>query len=195
MTASFMASTLVKVLRSAPTPVTATYTYFSIPTVAPLTTSWTPPAQCASALPTIAQGTCYGPQSCYAGTADINYLMAHNSFGAEFNYQYWTTSYSQVTNSCLPPNSQAVSYFHYSPALGCPGSYQTVSTYSPYSDGLWALCCPKYVIQLTLPWPIYLANNSVKRLYEIFISRWRLQLLELSHDYTTHCRGGNWMGD
>lgn len=131
----------------APTPyATSIPSYAYLPTVAPLTTLWTPPAACASAAPTVFLGSCggYAPGTCSAYLDDGEVLYQLSEYGAFQDYAYWTTSSSQYGLSCFPPSIQLVSYFSYYPAIGCPAGYQTVSTDdSYYNSGMWALCCPR----------------------------------------------------
>ncbi|ORY18797.1 hypothetical protein BCR34DRAFT_582729 [Clohesyomyces aquaticus] len=125
-----------------PAPVPAATNPFSayLTTTAPLTTVFTPPAACATNLPTVIAGDCNGLTSCSSyGSADFSSYAF-----ADFNPIWWTTDWKQAgALSCYPSGYSNFKGFTFSPAIGCPVGYATITWSSMYygSDNA-IVCCP-----------------------------------------------------
>lgn len=113
-------------------------------TVAPLTTIWTPPAACASQIPTVIIGGTCNSQGCITYDA---IAIASASWNAWLSFGYYTLGGVQVSTACAPPSTQVGDNFWYSPAKGCPSGYRTASSWSDYyaytSSELSVVCCPR----------------------------------------------------
>ncbi|KAF2463989.1 uncharacterized protein BDR25DRAFT_382887 [Lindgomyces ingoldianus] len=124
-----------------PAPIPAATNVYSahVTTVAPLTTTFTPPAACATNIPTVIAGSCYGVNSCFSyGTADFSY-----SAYASQNALWWGSDWTQNgAVSCYPSGYSAFNAFTFSPAIRCPMGYATLSWSSLYGPDYAVICCP-----------------------------------------------------
>jgi len=111
----------------------------------PLTTAWTAPASCATAIPTIYAGTC-NTASCSAYDAtDVPAYLETN--GAYVNYPQYTANGVMTSTACMPPGYQALESFFFTPATACPTNFIT-ATSSSYNRQQTIACCPSYAISL-----------------------------------------------
>src|SRR5450756_1466649 len=96
-------------------------------TVALLTTIWTPPASCASQIPTVVIGGTCSSGGCTTFDATS---IASLSWDAWLSFGYYTYGDVQVSTACAPPSTQVGDAFWYSPAKGCPSGYRTASSWA-----------------------------------------------------------------
>lgn len=122
-----------------PTTITTTLSE-TFSTVAPLTTIWTPPASCASQIPTIAfGGTCYSTDCTAYDAAQFSSI----DWYGWLSFAYYTLGGVQVSTACAPPSTQAGPLFWYSPAVGCPKGYISASSsFYSYGSETSLVCCP-----------------------------------------------------
>lgn len=105
----------------------------------PLTTVWTPPASCATNIPTIYAGTCK-TNGCSAFSASA-VLDALSTNGAYVNYPKFTSNGIMTSTSCMPPGYMALESYYFTPATACPSGFNTATAVSGSLQTTVA-CCP-----------------------------------------------------
>jgi hypothetical protein len=111
----------------------------TVGTLAPLTTVWTEPASCVTAIPTISAGTC-DTESCSAyPPASVESVLSNG--GASVNYPDFTTNQAQTSTECMPSGYADLAMFYFTGGSQCPLSWATatVATDSSYKT---IVCCP-----------------------------------------------------
>ncbi|KAH8659360.1 hypothetical protein BGZ60DRAFT_434092 [Tricladium varicosporioides] len=108
-------------------------------TVAPLTTTWTPPASCASQIPSVYLGGTCNSKGCTTYDAT---KIATMSWDAWLSLGGKTLGGVQVNTGCAPPSTSVGVNFWYSPAVGCPSGYHTQTSWTGYYSDLSVVCCP-----------------------------------------------------
>lgn len=104
----------------------------------PLTTIWTPPASCATAIPTLYHGDCY-TTGCTESPASL--VDDDLSAGLYVNFPAYTADGVETSTACMPPGYQHITGFLFSPAVGCPTGWLTATSSSALGD---VYCCPRY---------------------------------------------------
>ncbi|KAK4231888.1 hypothetical protein QBC38DRAFT_177253 [Podospora fimiseda] len=104
----------------------------------PLTTAWSPPPTCSSAIPKFSQGTCVGTVC----VTDQN--PETNPYDAWINWPYRTDLTAFTSTECQPPGYNDRYLFAFYSATGCPSGYQTgIARTWPYDLALSVVtCCP-----------------------------------------------------
>lgn len=112
----------------------------TVGTQAPLSTIWTEPASCLTALPTLSAGSC-DLTSCSAYTDPSSLASILSSYGASVNYPDFTTSQSQTSTSCMPSGYANLQWFYFTPGTQCPDRWMTATTATD-STAMTIVCCP-----------------------------------------------------
>ena len=116
----------------------------------PLTTAWTQPASCATAVPTIYAGTC-NTRSCSASSSSAITRALVNT-GAVVNFPHFTSNGVMTSTACMPPGYLAFESFWFSPAAACPTGFTTATTSRGYSSQTLIACCPSYGLSPLSSW-------------------------------------------
>lgn len=121
-----------------PTPVVQRADLIHLYSYTPLTT-WTPPASCATNIPTIYAGTCYDTGCSAYSATDVPAALATD--GAYVNYPQFSANGVMTSTACMPPGYKALESFYFTPATGCPSGLTTATTETAYSR-VTVACCP-----------------------------------------------------
>jgi hypothetical protein len=113
--------------------------YQDVGSEAPLTTVWTEPASCVTAIPTISAGSC-DSQSC-SPYPDASIVSILSNYGASVNYPAFTTGQAQTSTDCMPSGYAHLKDFYFSPGTQCPLSWSTATVASD-SSYKTIVCCP-----------------------------------------------------
>lgn len=115
------------------------YGYQEVGSEAPLTTVWTEPASCVSAIPTISAGFC-DSQSC-SPYPDASIVSILSDAGASVDYPAFTTGQAQTSTDCMPSGYADLKLFYFTGGTQCPLSWSTATvTSDSYSKTI--VCCP-----------------------------------------------------
>ncbi|ORX94111.1 hypothetical protein BCR34DRAFT_646021 [Clohesyomyces aquaticus] len=98
----------------------------TVGTQAPLTTVWTAPGSCATAIPTVSAGIC-NTRSCSAYVPSVA-AQVLSSYGASVNYPDFTTSQQQTSTECMPPGYANLKWFYFTGGSKCPADWATATT-------------------------------------------------------------------
>ncbi|KAK3997751.1 hypothetical protein QBC44DRAFT_302891 [Cladorrhinum sp. PSN332] len=122
-------------------PSTALPTYYPSQTLSvPLTTPWTAPPSCSTAIPRFSQGTCIGTVCTPDPNPDTGLITAW------INWPYQTDLQSYTSTECQPSGYTDLLLFGFVSSSGCPKGYSTGTARTwPYDLAMSVVtCCPLY---------------------------------------------------
>jgi hypothetical protein len=115
----------------------------TVGTQAALTTVWTEPASCVTAIPTISAGTC-NTRSCSAyPAASVASVLSY--YGAMVDFPDFTINQAQTSTDCMPSGYAHLKMFYFTGGSQCPMNWATATVASD-SSYKTIVCCPSYVL-------------------------------------------------